>query len=200
METSSSLLLCVRDRSDEKSWREFVQIYEPLVLAYARKQGLSESGARDVAQDVFIQLVNALPTFEFERGRGRFRTWLWTITRNATIERGRKEARRARAEVQWQERHADPDPGDGQAAFSRAIQQRVLEHAMQKLEPLENARTWACFREHAVSRRPAAVVANELGISVNSVYINASRVLEKIRKACHEAMGDLGDDPDGLPG
>lgn len=35
---------------------------------------------------------------------------------------------------------------------------------------------------------------------VNTVYINASRVLVEARKACAESMGDVADDRDDLPG
>jgi hypothetical protein len=32
------------------------------------------------------------------------------------------------------------------------------------------------------------------------VYINTSRVLDKVREACAESMGDLADDLEDLPG
>ena len=51
METSSTLLVRVRDHGDAAGWREFVAVYEPLIVAYACKQGLAEPAARDAAQE-----------------------------------------------------------------------------------------------------------------------------------------------------
>jgi hypothetical protein len=85
METSSTLVRRVRGAGDADSWREFVALYEPLIVRYAlgRRRGLSEPDARDVAQDVFVRLLKALPTFELDRSRGRFRTYLWQVTASA---------------------------------------------------------------------------------------------------------------------
>src|SRR5438552_3205642 len=80
--TRTSLLYRVRNQADEESWREFVALYEPLLLSYVRKRGLSQVDARDVVQDIFIQLLRILPTFTLDHSRGRFRTWLWQVVMN----------------------------------------------------------------------------------------------------------------------
>jgi len=77
VETRMSLLVRVRDPADAEGWREFVCLYEPLLLAYVRHKGLSEHDARDVVQEVFATLVRTLPGFALDHERGRFRTWLW---------------------------------------------------------------------------------------------------------------------------
>jgi RNA polymerase sigma-70 factor (ECF subfamily) len=188
----------VRDTGDAESWRDFVTIYEPLVVAYARKY-LSEHAARDVAQDVFIHLLKELPKFELDRAKGHFRTWLWKLTHSATIERLRREVRHQSLEHAYRDHQAATR--DDRAEFQRESQRRVLEHALQKLKPMEKTRTWACFEQHVRRRRSAAEVAAELGISPNNVYVNASRVLKALRKICKESMGDLGHEPhDDLPG
>jgi RNA polymerase sigma-70 factor (ECF subfamily) len=199
MDTSSTLLVRVRNTGDDESWREFVAIYEPLIVAYARKH-VSEHVARDVASDVFIHLLRELPKFEFDRARGRFRTWLWKLTYSATMENLRRSARRQSRENAYcvQRVRTELD----RAEFDREFQRRVLDHALKKLEPTEKPRTWACFEQHIRRRRPAAEVAAELGFkTANNVYVNASRVLEKLRAICEESMGDLGHEPlDDLPG
>lgn len=197
METRSSLLVQVRDTGDAASWREFVAVYEPLIVAYARKRGLSGPAARDVAQDVFVRLLRALPTFRLDRGRGRFRTWLWRVTASALVDRARRDGRRLEAERQWRERRPADGPPD---EWRRMLRERVLRHALRKVEAGVGLAQWSCLARHLLERRPAAAVAAELGVTVNTVYVNASRVLAKVRRACAEAMGDLDDDPDDLPG
>ncbi len=49
--TRASLLLRLRDAQDGGAWREFVDLYAPLVYGYARKQGLQDADAADLSQD-----------------------------------------------------------------------------------------------------------------------------------------------------
>lgn len=52
--TQSSLLLRLRDARDEEAWNHFVEVYAPLVYRYARRRGLQDCDAGDVAQDVLL--------------------------------------------------------------------------------------------------------------------------------------------------
>jgi RNA polymerase sigma factor (sigma-70 family) len=199
METSSSLLRRVRDTGDVESWREFVTLYEPLIVRYALGQrwGLSELDARDLAQDVFARLLKALPTIELDRARGRFRTWLWQVTTSAVADRARRGRHRAEAEREWLVRREDPDD---QAEWDRLFRRRVLDHALERVRAASNPKTWACFEEHVLKTRPAAEVAGELGMTANAVYVNSSNVLSRVRARCAECLEELSDDPQDLSG
>ena len=199
METSSTLLCRVRDSGDAASWREFVMLYEPLIVRYAlsSRRGLSEPDARDVAQDVFTRLLKALPTFALDHRRGRFRTYLWQVTATALADRARRGQRRAEAEREWLARHQAPDD---RAAWDRAFRQRVLGHALERVRAANDPRTWACFERHVLGHEPAAEVARELGVSANAVYVNSSNVLSRVRARCAECLEELSDDPPDLPG
>ena len=88
----------MRDRTDVESWREFYQFYQPLLARYMRNQGLDEHAANDVIQDVFVRLLQSLPTFEFDGKRGRFRGYLWKLTYSALVDQARRVKSRRRAE------------------------------------------------------------------------------------------------------
>lgn len=193
-ETRSSLLIAVRDRADVVAWREFDALYRPLILAYAQKQGLGHADAHDVAQEVFVKLTRELGNFRLDRRTGRFRTWLYRVTANARCDWARRRYRRAAAEAEW----SDP-PHDSEALWMALHHQRVLEYVLGRVRPQTNPRTWACFERHLLRSRPASEVAAELGLSVNSVYTNASRVLGRVRELCREYCEELSDDPTGLP-
>jgi RNA polymerase sigma-70 factor (ECF subfamily) len=199
METSSTLLKKVRDTGDPESWREFLNIYKPLIVSYARRRGLSEAEAEDATQDVFVRILKALPTFELDRGRGRFRTWLWQVTSSAIVDRARREGRRVHAEKVWGEGHDGSEPRDQDEWFT-LFHRRVLECALRRVRSETRPLAWACFEEHVLKRRPASEVAADLGTTVNAVYVSASRVLGRLRERCAESMGELSDDPDDLPG
>ncbi len=55
--TRASLLLRLRDSRDEAAWKEFVQLYTPLVYGYARKQGLQDADAADLTQAVLMAVA-----------------------------------------------------------------------------------------------------------------------------------------------
>jgi RNA polymerase sigma factor (sigma-70 family) len=195
METSSSLLIKVRDQGDAESWREFVAIYEPLIFSYCLNRGLADHDARDVAQEVFVRLLKALPTFVLDRDRGRFRTWLWQVTVSAMTAPARGDYRRAAAERAWREQRSEPND---QEIWRKLFQRRVLDCALQKVRAKTSDRAWACFEGHLVQGRPAALVGSDLGMTDNAVYAAVSRVLAQVREVCAQSMGELGDDPDDL--
>src|SRR5262245_21130511 len=74
--TRASLLVRLRDPEDGTAWRQFVDLYTPLVYGYARKQGLQDADAADLSQETLLAVAGALGRFEYDPSRGSFRNWL----------------------------------------------------------------------------------------------------------------------------
>jgi RNA polymerase sigma-70 factor (ECF subfamily) len=202
-QTRSTLLLRVRNPSDAKAWGEFVALYQPLLTAYVRQRGLGEEDTRDVVQDVFARLVKSLPEFELARHRGRFRTWLWQVCRSALCDWARRRRRRSRAEDAWLKRLIDSPPSEGNDSdveWVRLHRRRIVSFALEQVKARSQAVTWSCFEGHLLKRKPSAQIARELGVSVNAVNINSSRILDRIRRYCAEHLEDLADGQEPLPG
>jgi RNA polymerase sigma-70 factor, ECF subfamily len=195
-ETRSSLIRRVRDATDDRSWTEFVELYEPLLMSYVLSHSLPLDDARDVVQDVLLGLLKALPNFELDHKQGRFRTWLWQVTRNAIVSAARRKTRRGNAEGEWKRRFSGvPDAPDQveDAEWARAYRQRVLDFALARVKQQTQPRTWACFEKHILESRPSIAVAAELELTANAVYVNASRVLGRVREQCLEYLEELSD-------
>jgi RNA polymerase sigma factor (sigma-70 family) len=79
--TRASLLLRLRDPLDGAAWREFVDLYAPLVYGYARKQGLQDADAADLCQEVLRAVLTGVSRLEYDPNRGAFRNWLFTVVR-----------------------------------------------------------------------------------------------------------------------
>src|SRR5262249_48090956 len=79
--TRASLLVRLRDPRDEAAWREFVELYGPLVYHYARKQGLQDADAADLGREVLGAVAGAVGRLEYDPRRGSFRNWLFVILR-----------------------------------------------------------------------------------------------------------------------
>jgi RNA polymerase sigma-70 factor (ECF subfamily) len=193
LETRQSLLQRVRDPANTSAWSEFVVLYKPLLMAYVRKRGVSEhDDADDVVQDVFTRLVPAMARFEFNPDRGRFRTWLWQVTHSTLVDWARRRAVQGRAENNWATNQEAERPGSPDVEWSRLYRNRVLEVVIQRVRKSTQEASWACFEQRILGGRPAAEVASELGLSTNAVYVNASRILAKIREQCAEFSEMLG--------
>ena len=81
--TRHTLIVKLRDPTDEAAWREFLELYDPLVYRLARRKGLQDADARDLCQEVFRSVAGAVA--RWDRDRGRFRAWLGRITRNLLV-------------------------------------------------------------------------------------------------------------------
>jgi RNA polymerase sigma-70 factor (ECF subfamily) len=200
--TRSSLLRRVRDPADADGWRQFIALYQPLLLAYVRRQGLSGPDAQDVVQDVLARLLRTLPEFELNRRRGRFRTWLWRLTRNLLIDRARRQhhqtlAERAQAKPEARELPQDEEPD---ADWRTLHRRHVLEFAKAHVRARSQPRTWACFEGYVLRGRPCAEVAAELGVTPNVVAVSSSRILARLRDYCRHDLEGLADGDDLLPG
>jgi RNA polymerase sigma-70 factor (ECF subfamily) len=190
-ETRVSLIERVRNPEDAVAWGEFFAIYRPLLMAYVRKRGVSEHDAADVVQEVFARLVRALADFEFDAERGRFRTWLWRVTYNALADWGRRRATRDRAEQGWIDQHLRADDDNSDADWDELYRRRILEVVTERVRATTQPVTWACFEGRILAGRPAAEIAAETGVSVNAVYVNASRLLARIREECDSFQESL---------
>jgi RNA polymerase sigma-70 factor (ECF subfamily) len=167
--TSTSLLIRIRDRSDQRAWAAFDRRYSPLIRRWCREWFPRD--ADDLVQEVLAKLVASAGAFDYDPRRGRFRGWLKTVTRHLMADLGRRP----------------PLPGKGVAldhpeAVAREarldLEQRLraeydlelLEAARQRVRPRVDPRTWSAYVATAERGRPPDEVAQELGLPVGSVY------------------------------
>jgi RNA polymerase sigma-70 factor (ECF subfamily) len=177
--TSPTLLEGLRQAGNTTAWSRFVDLYTPILYAWARRCGETEDDAADLVQEVFVALVQFLPTFQSQPG-GKFRGWLRTILLNKLRDRKRRETRRDRIEAQRPAEEALPDHAEQfwEAEYQREVAQRAL--ALMQTE--FTASTWQACWETVVRGRSPADVACELGLTENAVYLARSRVLRRLRQ------------------
>ncbi len=74
--TKTSLIRAVGGPEGGTRWDEFDEIYRPLMLALARKAGLTHHDSQDVVQNALVTLVRGASRFELGERPGSFRAYL----------------------------------------------------------------------------------------------------------------------------
>src|ERR1700757_1787963 len=88
--TPPTLLQRLRAAHDDDAWQRLVQLYTPLLFYWARRCGETEHDAADLVQEVFVALIQTLPSFTYDRQGGKFRGWLRTLMLNKLRDRKRR--------------------------------------------------------------------------------------------------------------
>lgn len=183
--TRASLLVRLRDSSNHEAWREFLQLYSPLVYGFVRNRGLQDADAADLLQEVLRSVSGSIGRLDYDKQKGGFRAWLFTITRNrlSTYLSGRRSTAAAGADSTIQKMlDAEPDrSGSLEEEWEREFQRQLTSTAMQAIEPEFEEKTWKAFWLSAVDGVSAADVGKTLGMSTGAVYVAKSRVLARLK-------------------
>src|SRR5262245_4766361 len=84
-ETRDSLLAQVRSSANRQAWEEFVLLYRPVIYRLARRRGLQDADAHDLAQHVLAAVASSIGRWEKSGETVRFRHWLRRVVRNAIV-------------------------------------------------------------------------------------------------------------------
>jgi RNA polymerase sigma-70 factor (ECF subfamily) len=190
MHTRPSLLVRVRDAADAGAWATFVDIYAPLVYGLGRRRGLQDADAADLTQDVMGEVIRSIRAFEYQPARGRFRDWLLLIARRRLCRffdrRARRGEEHGQADALDQAEDRTPD-----ADWNDAFSARVLEVALQRIQPDFEPATWRAFERVWLENRPAPETAAELSMKIQLVYKAKSRVLKRLTEEVEEINEDF---------
>jgi RNA polymerase sigma-70 factor (ECF subfamily) len=184
--TQPSLLVRVRDAGDQAAWRQFVELYAPLVYRCARRRGLQDADAADVTQEVLRAVARAIKHLEYDPQRGSFRGWLFTVVRSKLLDFHAARLRQVQrnGEPGAQDLLAEQPARDEDQAgwWDREYEQRLLAWAMEQVRGGFEPSSWQAFRMTALEGKSARDAAEMLGLSVGAVYIARSRILARLRE------------------
>ena len=190
--TRPSLLVRIRNTSDTEAWTMFTQIYGPLIQRFASRHGLQDADAADLTQEVLGQVAKAIARFQYDPQIGRFRSWLFTVAQHTL---NRMRSRLSREPV-----------GTGDSAIFRSLnnlpaaldstfwseyyEMQLFDWAVSQVRPKCQEVTWNAFWMTAVEGRPAQDVADELSLSIGSVYVAKNRVIKRLKTKIAQVDGE----------
>jgi RNA polymerase sigma-70 factor (ECF subfamily) len=170
---------------DQAAMRSLWARHAPHIDVVVRRLvGQDADLAADIAQEVWIQIFRALPSF---RGDAQFGTWAHRIAVNRTLNALRRTRRLAAIEVEVEDDTASVEP-DVERSFLAAS----IEEAAAKLSP--GART--VFLLHDVEGYTHEEIAAELGITSGGSKSQLFKARAKLRRL----LAHLVDAPARAPG
>ena len=155
---------------DERALRQLWSQHAPHIDAVVRRLVGDADLAKDVAQEVWIQIFRALPSY---RGESQFGTWAHRIAVNRTLNALRRARRIAKMETEIDEEVAGTDE-----SAERSILAATIEEAMRQLAP--GART--VFVLHDVEGYTHEEIALELGITAGGSKSQLFKARAKLRR------------------
>lgn len=181
--THISLLNRVRVPTDSEAWKEFVNIYGPLIYNYCRKSKLNDSDSEDVCQDVFRQISSSLHTFDYNQKLGRFRSWLGTVTYHEICRFFKKNQRfqnqigsNGLQEIIYEQ------PGEIDAVWSDEFCSHIYKTALDNIRPEFDDKTWKAFELTWIKDRSPKDTAVELETEIPRVYKAKFLVQRKLKE------------------
>src|SRR5512141_2114840 len=155
---------------DEAALRALWTRHAPHIdMVVRRLVGTDADLAADIAQEVWIQIFRALPSY---RGDSQFGTWAHRIAVNRTLNALRKTRRLANLETEVHEDSASIEPDHDRSFVAESIEQ-----AAAKLSP--GAR--AVFMLHDVEGYTHEEIAEELGITAGGSKSQLFKARAKLR-------------------
>ena len=185
-ETTSTSLLGLLRASDEEGWRQFTELYGPLIYSWCRYSKLGPEDSADIMQDVFRAVLVNVAEFKKDGNGGSFRGWLWTITRNKVRDYCRIRDGKAQATGGSNgQRRLLEQPDDQVSDSSHSSLPGTAGLAFRVLKIIQSEvkeTTFSAFWRTAIDGVDPSVVAEELKIPVHSVWQARSRVLRRARQ------------------
>ncbi|HEX4936960.1 MAG TPA: sigma-70 family RNA polymerase sigma factor [Gemmatimonadaceae bacterium] len=183
MATDHSLIQRAID-GDERAMRQLWSQHAPHIDAVVRRLVGNADDAVDIAQEVWIQIFKALPTY---RGDSQFGTWAHRIAVNRTLNALRRTRRLAKLETDIDEETASVDHGSDRALLAQSI-----EEAAARLAP--GART--VFLMHDVEGYTHEEIAAELGITPGGSKSQLFKARARLRKLLSHVIDGFRADTD----
>lgn len=194
--TNATLLQRVKNQHDDTSWDEFNKYYRPYVFMIIRGLNIRHHDADEIAQMIMIKLWESLPNFDYSPDKGYFRGWLRTVTVNRVRNYIATKAYKQESLEGISEKNEVYKEQDFSEAEIERIADREWETYICQLA-WENVRGNFEEKVQAVYQKlceglECDVIAEQLDIKRNTVYIYRKRIQEKLYIEIRKLNRELG--------
>ena len=186
--TRITLLKTLQGDDNEDAWREFVDIYTPMIYGFAKKKGLQHDDCLNVAQETLLQVNQSIKKFRADPERGSLRGWLGTITYRTMCRIG--SFNRPQFE-QLDSANADELAGAEDSEWHVQFREHVLRHAIERVEARAPEDQFRAFEMAWLKNTKPREVAARLGRTVGWVHQAKFQLLRQLEREV-EFLSDEG--------
>lgn len=180
--TTTRLLDALLEPANEPAWAQIDGRYRPVIAGLARRLGLRDSDADEVAQQALSEFVRVYREGRYDRSKGRLSSWILGIAHHTALRIARTNKKNLLPGATILS-----DAPDEQALRNIWTDERdrtILSRAMSMLRDESDVddRTLQAFELVALRGVPAPEAAAQSGMSVEQVYVAKSRMTKKLRE------------------
>ena len=208
--TRPSLLARLKDWSQQTAWREFDHDYAPLLRNVARKAGLTDVEADEVAQETLIAVAKKIGDFKHAGNRGSFRAWLYQQARWRIADQFRARARsgpqrpplsHSMGEVGRRPSESESEVARGEGTVLRQVsaktanevdpafeqlwdlewEEHIRHSALERVKRKVSARQFQLFDLHVIQGLSVRASAEAAGATAAAAYMAKSRVARSLK-------------------
>ena len=177
--TRQSLLERIKE-GDENAWREFYEQYRSLVWLKGNDFGLTETEQQDLLIEVMLDFFNVQGKFQYDPSKGRFRYYFrkLVIARCIKIIKKRTPVMPNGVDIEKYPVETTDDDYEWRAF--------LLRRALKEVERIMESTRVQCFKRCKIEGESPATVADDLEISLATVYNYCNDVMEKLKELVKE--------------
>jgi RNA polymerase sigma factor (sigma-70 family) len=181
--TRQTLLIKIRDQYDDAAWADFISFYRPYIYRVVQNlRNINANDRDDIIQEVMLIAWKKLPEFTYSPEKGRFRSWLSTVTQRTAYahwhKRQKGEFFEGAVEAENLQKGLTPEV---EKICQEEWEQHVADTAWANIADKFEPQILEAFQKLA-SGEKGEIVAQELGLSQNSVYVYKKRVMAALQK------------------
>ncbi len=195
------LAKAVTDRSNGPSapelaaWEDFFTTYNEILRRFVLSLGWEDIEFDDLMQDVWLDVIRLLPSFDYDPAKGGFRRWLYRIVRSKAIDQIRRHRARsanlpsATPTTDLWVQISDPasiDPADG---LERKLEEQLVHWAIEQLRNQATTQEFEIFQLCQIQGQARQQAAVQLGLSAEATRACLYRVRTRFRSILASVIG-----------
>ncbi len=193
--TRGSLLIRLRDAQNHAAWREFVELYQPVIYRLCRRKGVRHNDAEDLVQQVLVSVAKAVDRFDAASEKGTFRGWIYRISHNVIVnflsrDLPKNKTASANEATAWQDALVQTAAKDNSSLVRMEVRRQLFREAAGRAREEFEESTFRAFWLTAVEDLPIEEAAKKLNKSTGAIYAARSRVLKRLREIVQEMEVD----------
>jgi RNA polymerase sigma factor (sigma-70 family) len=174
------------------SWVRLVYRYQGQITIWCQKLGLQTADAENVTQEVLVRLTRKIHLYDPKKAP--FAAWLRRVTVHAARNYVRKQTKAATGSGDTSQmmrlQEVQDDSENYWDLISSEADRKLLELAMKRTKAKVSKEAWMMFEMAAIQKIPGGKVADELGVSAQSVYSARHRVMLVLREQLAALLPD----------